>query len=74
MPEAGHLLHPAHREPDEMVDVRLAEPIPCNDRALIWAEGFLKRGAGGPGAAYSLNRAHVSRADELAISQWFVFR
>jgi len=76
MPEAGHLLHPAHRDPDERVEVRLADgsPVPYSDRAMTWAEGYLKRSEKGAGAAYALEQATVSRADERAISQWFGFR
>ncbi len=43
VPEAGALLHPAHRIPDEMIDIRLRSggAIRFQSRQLVWAEGLL---------------------------------
>ena len=74
MPEAGHLFHPAHRIPDEMVEVWLAEgaSVAYKDRDMVWVEGLLRRSEGR--AAYAMTNAFVARADERAIAQWFAPR
>jgi hypothetical protein len=43
VPEAGALLHPAHRIPEEMIDIRLRAGgvIRFQSRQLVWAEGLL---------------------------------
>jgi len=76
MPEAGQLLHPAHRVPDEMVEVRLApgHSVPYADRSLIWATGSLQRVTGiGPAgaAAWMLSDASVQRAEPRDALRWF---
>lgn len=43
MPEAGHFLHPAHRIPEEMVEVSPVRPLPFQYRRLVWVWGLLGR-------------------------------
>lgn len=76
MPEAGQLLHPAHRIPDEMIEVWLAEgtTIPFHDRLLVWVDGVLRENVSystGPSAAYAFSRATVTSAVERDVSKWF---
>jgi hypothetical protein len=74
MPEAGHLLHPAHRVREEMVEVWLAEgtSVAYKDRDMVWVEGLLRRSEGR--SAWAMTSAFVARADERAIAQWFAPR
>lgn len=77
MPEAGHLLHPAHREAGEMVEVwmPLDTPIRFTDRRLVWVSGMLRRKQGKPEegiAAYTMSNAVVRLAAERQIRDWFV--
>jgi hypothetical protein len=76
MPEAGQLLHPAHRLPDEMVEVWLADDrsIPYLDRNLVWVEGKLQRvrqKSRDGLASYAIREAAVERASERDITRWF---
>ena len=44
MPSAGHFLHPAHRDPDEMVEVWLKSGgVIFKNRQLVWASGAFER-------------------------------
>lgn len=75
MPEAGQLLHPAHRIPDEMVEVWLAggQSIPFLDRTLVWVEGDLRPvndGASPGNASYAMKEAAVERAPASDIVRW----
>ncbi|MGD1072064.1 MAG: hypothetical protein ABSB15_18185 [Bryobacteraceae bacterium] len=76
MPEAGHLLHPARRIPDALVEIRLADghAIPYRDRSLIWVEGVLRRVRGDARegvAAYVMAEASARLAEERDITRWF---
>ncbi len=77
MPEAGHLLHPAHREPEEMVEVwmPLDTPIRYTDRRLVQVSGMLRRKEAKPReavAAFTMSNAEVRFAAERQITDWFV--
>jgi hypothetical protein len=77
MPDAGHLLHPAHREPEDMVEVwmPLDSPVRYSDRRLIWVSGMLRRKEAKPRegvAAFTLSDAEVRFAAERQIRDWFV--
>ncbi|MCU1325679.1 MAG: hypothetical protein JWN34_1049 [Bryobacterales bacterium] len=77
MPEAGHLMHPAHRNSEEMVEVHLAPglTVPYRDRTLSWAVGNLERKAGKPRfgqAAWVMSNAYVQRAVQRDIARWFI--
>jgi hypothetical protein len=74
LPEAGQFLHPAHREPNQMVDVHPSHPVVFRSRDLVWASGTLTRTIGSPGeerADYALTAAEVSPAAERDIGKWF---
>jgi len=77
--EAGTLLHPPHRIPEEMVDVRLkpGAEIGFEQRRLVWAEGILERNVsfgrkGRP--AYVLWKAVAKRAERSDIPRYFAAR
>ena len=76
LPDAGSLLHPAHRFGDQMIGVHL-EPearIQFSNRALVWAWGMLRSIAGDPSGSsplYSLQRARAEPADETVIPKYF---
>ena len=74
LPEAGQLLHPAHRNPDQMVEVRTASPVVFQSRQLVWVSGMLtrtigERGSGG--AAWAMTAAGISQASQADIAVWF---
>jgi hypothetical protein len=74
LPEAGQFLHPAHRIPNQMVEIRPRHPIVFRYRDLVWASGVLNRTIGNPGdekAAYAMSDAEVNRAMEREIGKWF---
>ena len=75
MPSAGHFLHPAHRNPDEMVEVW---PKPgCvffKNRELVWTSGTFESVPGPPReerAQYALHNASVTPASYEDIANWF---
>jgi len=74
LPEAGQFLHPAHRIPNQMVEVRPSHPVVFHYRDLVWATGMLNRTLGGERdekAAYAMSDAEVSPAAERDIGKWF---
>jgi hypothetical protein len=84
MPEAGHMLHPAHRIPDQMVEVWPASPVPFRFRSLVWSTGNLARTRGPhgwhderpqgrqeEGPLYSMAAADVQPALQSDITLWF---
>jgi hypothetical protein len=74
LPEAGQFLHPAHRIPNQMVDVHPSHSVVFRYRDLVWASGTLTRTMGRPGAgraAYALTAAEVNPAAERDIGRWF---
>lgn len=74
MPEAGHVLHAAHRIPDEMVDVWLAERAPFHYRSLVWVSGILARKYSRlqeGEALYAITSARLDRAVPADITRWF---
>lgn len=74
LPEAGQFLHPAHRMPNQMVDVHPSHQVVFRYRDLVWASGTLTRTIGIPGAeraAYALTAAEVNPAAERDIGKWF---
>ncbi len=75
MPEAGQFLHPAHRVPDEMVEVWIAggHTIPYLNRSLVWVEGDLHpvgEKATPGNASYAMKEAFVERASDGDIVRW----
>ena len=76
LPEAGNLLHPAHRIPDEMIAVRLreGERIQFSPRRLVWVWGTFRaspRDPAGLQPLYDLDRARVQLADKSDIPKYF---
>jgi hypothetical protein len=74
LPEAGQLLHPAHRIPNQMVEVHPSHPVVFHYRDLIWATGILNRTIGSSRnekAAYAMVAAEVTPASERDIGKWF---
>jgi hypothetical protein len=73
MPEAGQFLHPAHRIPDEMVAVRMREPVSFRYRELVWVTGRLSRTMGGDReqAAFAMSDATAEPASDREIMLWF---
>jgi hypothetical protein len=74
MPSAGNFLHPAHREPEEMVEVWLKTgTVFFQERELVWASGKFERTRGPveDHALYALRQASVAPASQGDISRWF---
>jgi hypothetical protein len=74
MAEAGHFLHPAHRIPDEMVEVwPKAGGTVFHDRELVWACGKFESltNAAAGNAIYALREAVVMPASYQEIAGWF---
>jgi len=72
--EAGQFMHPAHRIPNQMVEVRPRRPVVFQYRELVWASGTLTRTIGssaGEKAAYAMSDADVDPAKEPDIAKWF---
>jgi hypothetical protein len=76
MPGAGHFMHPAHRDPDQMVEV-WPKPghVVFKNRELVRASGTFVR-VPGPlreeHAQYALYNASVTPASYGDIANWFV--
>lgn len=76
LPEAGNLLHQAHRIPDQMIAVRLhdGEQIQFAPRSLVWVWGTFRASPGDPAGLlplYHLDQARAKRADKSEIPQYF---
>ena len=76
LPEAGTLLHPAHRIRDRMLAVHLEDGtrIQFSPRALVWVWGNLKASAGlgrRSEALYMLERARAKPAEKADIQRYF---
>ncbi len=76
LPEAGHLLHPAHRFGDQMIAVRLRDSteVQFSQMGLVWAWGTLRVQSGDPGGPtplYAIVQASVQRANERDIAKYF---
>ena len=76
LPEAGNLMHPAHRFGDQMIAVHLQEDarVQFSPRALVWVWGTFHALPGDPAGSkplYRLERARVQPADRNKIAQYF---
>jgi len=74
LPEAGQFLHPAHRIPKQMVEIRPRRPVRFHSRELVWAMGTLNRTTGSAAeekAAWSMGDATVDAAEQRDIGKWF---
>jgi hypothetical protein len=76
LPEAGNLMHPAHRIRDQMIAVHLEDGtrIQFAPRALVWVWGNFRASAGlglRSEALYVLERARAKPADRADIQRYF---
>jgi hypothetical protein len=73
MPEAGQFLHPAHRIPDQMVEVWVKSRVPFEERSLVWVSGVLTLTPrqNGEHASYAMRNALVEPAIEGDLKRWF---
>ena len=74
LPEAGHFLHPAHRVPNQMVEVWPNHLVHFEERELVWVEGTLNRTIGRHAddtAAWAMGDAEVIAAAPREIATWF---
>jgi len=76
LPEAGNILHPAHRIPDQMIAVRLreGEQIQFFPRNLVWVWGTFRESPGDPAGVqplHHIDQARAKRADKSEISTYF---
>lgn len=74
LPEAGQILHAAHRIPDQMVEIWPTSPVAFKYRSLVWATGTLARISGrqdADRALYAMTGAEVKPAVQSDITLWF---
>jgi hypothetical protein len=75
VPSADHFLHPAHRDPDETVEVWLKSgTVTFENRQLIWASGVFERlplQRAEDHALYTLSNASVKSASYEDIKNRF---
>ncbi len=76
LPESGNILHPAHRIPDQMIEVRLreGEQIQFSSRSMVWVWGTLRASPEDPNGLqplYQLDEARAKHADKSEISTYF---
>ena len=76
LPEAGHMLHPAHRFGDQMIAVHLTPgaQVRFSWRAMVWVWGTFRGSAGDPLGStplYALERARVETAGTGDIQKYF---
>jgi hypothetical protein len=76
LPDAGNLLHPAHRFGDQMIGVHLREGdrVPFSPRRLVWVWGTFRASPGdpsGPRPLYCLESAQTQIADRKDIERHF---
>jgi hypothetical protein len=76
LPDAGNLLHPAHRFGDQMITVQLREGamIKFSPKALVWVWGTLQASPGDPAGGeplYAVGNAHAELAPKTDIRKYF---
>ena len=76
LPDAGNLMHPAHRFGDQMIAVHLAAGgrIQFAPRSMVWVWGTLRALPGDPAGdrpLYDLDRARVSLAIKTDVQKYF---
>ncbi len=74
LPEAGRLLHPAHRIPGQSVAVWSTKPVVFRNRQLVWASGALNRTirrSRDDQPDWAMISADVRPATENDIRKWF---
>jgi len=76
LPEAGNLLHPAHRFGDQMIAVHLNNDsrVHFSPGSLVWVWGMFRESRGDPGGTalhYTLEKASARPADKSDIGKYF---
>jgi hypothetical protein len=76
LPEAGNMIHPAHRFGDEMIAVHLREGDETlfSPRRLVWVWGTFRVSPGdpaGPKPLYHLKQARAQLAERADIRKYF---
>jgi hypothetical protein len=76
LPDAGNVLHPAHRFGDQMIAVHLPRDarVQFRSRALVWVWGTFRACAGdpvGPKPLYTLEHARVQPAETEQIRKYY---
>jgi hypothetical protein len=76
LPDAGQLLHPAHRFGDQMIAVHLraGDTIKFSPRALVWVWGTLQSSPGDPVGSeplYALGDARAELASKADVQKYF---
>ena len=76
LPDAGNLLHPAHRFGDQIIGVHLrdGDRVPFSPRRLVWVWGKFRASPGdpsGPTPLYYLESAQTQIADRTDIAWYF---
>lgn len=76
LPDAGTLVHPAHRFGDQMIEVRLAtgDTVPFSEQSLVWVWGTLRMLPGdplGPKPLNILENARTEPATKVDIQKYF---
>ena len=79
LPEAGNLLHPAHRSGDQMIAVHLRQGdlSRFSPMGLVWVWGTLRMSPGDPHGLkplYALEQARSQAADQTEIGKYFALR
>jgi hypothetical protein len=76
LPEAGNIMHPAHRFGHEMIAVHLREgdEMVFSPRRLVWVWGTFRASSGDPSGSkplYHLEQARAQPADRADIRRYF---
>ena len=76
LPDAGNLLHPAHRFGDQMIAVHLTigREVEFVPKRLVWATGILRASSGDPTGSrplYDLDEATVAPASRVELNHYF---
>ena len=76
LPEAGNLLHPAHRLGDQMIEVQLSagHEIPFASRHLVRVSGILRQRSGDPSserALYQFEDAYAQPIKRVEIGSYY---
>lgn len=76
LPDAGTLVHPAHRFGDQMIEVRLeaGDAVRFSERSMVWVWGTLRILPGdplGPKPLYILENARTEAAAKADIHKYF---
>jgi hypothetical protein len=76
LPDAGNIMHPAHRFGDQMIAVQLSDGdlIKFSPKTLVWVSGTLQSSSGdrtGSEPLYALGNARVELASKGDIDKYF---